>query len=323
MSEKKKLSLMHIILIFLGLQVALAVFSSLVGNQIKIGAHPETGQSGVWLLPHHVDLKEMISEDMQPDVYVMKKDEHGQLVISDPWKFTYGSQKIYHFFHNLFREDSPAKFFGQSSGILNFRLWRMLIYLDIFIILLAFWIRKGSGLIPSKPQVVFEFIYGFLGGLVMDSIGKNGKKFIPFFLTLFFFIWLSNWTTLVPIPGVTEPTRNLNVPLGLGMASLGLVHLHAIKKKGLLTYIKGYFSPIFFMFPLNVIGEISKLVSISFRLFGNIFGGAIITIVVMSLTKSVLFPVGLSLFFTMFVGTLQAFVFTMLSLTYLSMEIGE
>jgi F-type H+-transporting ATPase subunit a len=77
------------------------------------------------------------------------------------------------------------------------------------------------------------------------------------------------------------------------------------------------------LFLLDIIGEASKVVSISFRLFGNILGGAIIILVVSSLVKFVIFPVGLNLFFGMFVGTIQAFVFTMLALTYIGVEISE
>jgi F-type H+-transporting ATPase subunit a len=71
------------------------------------------------------------------------------------------------------------------------------------------------------------------------------------------------------------------------------------------------------------VGEVSKVVSISFRLFGNILGGAIIILVVSSLVKFVMLPVGLNLFFGVFVGTIQAFVFTMLALTYIGVELGE
>ena len=72
-----------------------------------------------------------------------------------------------------------------------------------------------------------------------------------------------------------------------------------------------------------MVGELSKAVSISFRLFGNILGGSIIILVVSSLVKFIILPVGLSLFFGMFVGTIQAFVFTMLALTYIGAEIAE
>jgi len=84
--------------------------------------------------------------------------------------------------------------------------------------------------------------------------------------------------------------------------------------------IAGKLSAVFF-FPLNVIGELSKIVSISFRLFGNIIGGSIIIIVVSQLTYNLVVPIGLDLFFVFFVGVIQAFVFTMLTLTYISVGI--
>jgi len=75
------------------------------------------------------------------------------------------------------------------------------------------------------------------------------------------------------------------------------------------------------MAPLNIIGEIAKIVSISFRLFGNIMGGSIIILVVSYLTWSILLPPFLNAFFGMFVGTIQAFVFTMLTVVYISVQV--
>jgi len=240
------------------------------------------------------------------------------------YSFTYGSKKIFDFFTSLFTEGSKWKIFGATSAIANFHLWRMLLYLDIFIILLALYINRKLGFIPSLVQVVFEFLYNFLEDLINVTLGeKKAKNFIPFFVTLFIFIFFSNWAALLPIPGISEPTRNLNVPLGMGLMALTVVHFNSMRKKGIVDYVKGYCEPIIFMMPLNVIGEVSKIISISFRLFGNIFGGAIITIVVSALTYYVIVPVGLNMFFTMFAGTIQAFVFTMLSLTYLALEITD
>ena len=84
--------------------------------------------------------------------------------------------------------------------------------------------------------------------------------------------------------------------------------------------IAGKLSALFF-FPLNVVGELSKIISISFRLFGNIIGGGIIIIVVSHLTYSLVLPLFLDGFFVFFVGTVQAFVFTMLTLTYIAVAI--
>jgi F-type H+-transporting ATPase subunit a len=100
-----------------------------------------------------------------------------------------------------------------------------------------------------------------------------------------------------------------------------LAHYSGIKVKGFKKYAKAYFEPIFFMMPLNLIGELAKVVSISFRLFGNIMGGAIIILVVSYLTYSVLLPPVLCAFFGLFVGTIQAFVFTMLTVVYISVQV--
>ena len=85
----------------------------------------------------------------------------------------------------------------------------------------------------------------------------------------------------------------------------------------------GYTEPFFVMAPLNIITEIANVVSLSFRLFGNILGGAIIVMVISFLTRYVILPVGLNIFFGIFVGTIQAFVFTMLSMTYLAVAIAD
>jgi len=78
----------------------------------------------------------------------------------------------------------------------------------------------------------------------------------------------------------------------------------------------------FIMAPLNIIGELAKVISISFRLFGNIMGGAIIILVVSYLTFSIITPPFLNAFFGMFVGTIQAFVFTMLTVVYIAVQVN-
>ena len=129
---------------------------------------------------------------------------------------------------------------------------------------------------------------------------------------------------LVPIPGFMEPTRNLNVTFGLGLMVIIVVHSVAIREKGFWTHIQNFINPLKNpLFILDAIGEVSKVASIAFRLFGNILGGAIIILVVSSLTKFIFIPVLLNGFFGIFVGTIQAFVFTMLALTYISVAIAE
>ncbi len=227
----------------------------------------------------------------------------------------YGSYKAY----SLFK-----KIFGVNAAINAFRLIRILIIVDIIILLLVFFTRKVLFSRPSKLQLVFEMLYEMFDGFVKDTLGEENRHFTPYIVTLFFFIWICNMVGMIPISGFIEPTRNLNVTLGLGIFAIVVVHVTAIKTKGFWKHIQNFINPVKNpLFLLDIVGEFSKVVSISFRLFGNILGGAIIILVVSSLVKFVMLPVGLNMFFGVFVGTIQAFVFTMLALTYIGVELGE
>jgi F-type H+-transporting ATPase subunit a len=136
---------------------------------------------------------------------------------------------------------------------------------------------------------------------------------------MFIFLLLCNWIGI--IPGFEEPTKDLNTTLGLGVMGFFIAHATGIKAKGFSEYVKEYFRPMFFLMPLNVVGELAKVISISFRLFGNIMGGSIIIIVVSHLVYGLVLPPFLYAFFGLFVGTVQAFVFTMLTLVYISVQI--
>ncbi|OGV65849.1 MAG: ATP synthase F0 subunit A [Lentisphaerae bacterium RIFOXYC12_FULL_60_16] len=130
------------------------------------------------------------------------------------------------------------------------------------------------------------------------------------------------------LPAFHEPTGDYNVPLALALLFVVLIgHGATIRKHGLRGYLKGYFEPGgamgIIMFPLNVVGKIAEVVSISFRLFGNIFGGVVILVVVSGLLHHLVLPVGLMGFFGVFAGTIQAFVFTMLALTYISLGVAD
>ena len=159
---------------------------------------------------------------------------------------------------------------------------------------------------------------GAFKDLAHDALEEKGKTYFPLILTLFIFLVLSNWLGIIPF--LSEPSRDLNTPLSLGLLGFAIAHYVGIRTKGLKTYLKAYAEPIFFMAPLNVIGEVAKVVSISFRLYGNIMGGSIIILVVSDLVYQLILPPFLYGFFGLFVGTIQAFVFTMLTLVYISVQ---
>jgi len=180
-------------------------------------------------------------------------------------------------------------------------------------------VRKKS-IFPHSFQVLGELFVSGLFQLTEDALDEEmARKYGPLTCALFMFLIISNWLGL--IPHLEEPTKDLNTPLGLGIMGFIIAHYAGIKSKGLKEYLKEYCAPIFLMAPLNIIGELAKVVSISFRLFGNIMGGAIIILVVSYLTYSILLPPFLNAFFGLFVGTIQAFVFTMLTVVYISVQV--
>jgi F-type H+-transporting ATPase subunit a len=188
------------------------------------------------------------------------------------------------------------------------------------LIVLGLFASYKKKILPRPIQALGELIITLLYGLTEDALGKElAKTYAPLICALFMFLLLSNWLGI--IPHLEEPTKDLNTTLGMGIMGFFIAHYAGIKSKGFKAYCKEYFHPIFFMMPLNVIGELAKIVSISFRLFGNIMGGSIIILVVSYLTYSVVLPPFLYGFFGLFVGTIQAFVFTMLTIVYISVQV--
>ena len=179
---------------------------------------------------------------------------------------------------------------------------------------------RKRGIFPRSMQMFGELFVNQFYDLTEDALDREmAKKYGPLICALFMFLVLANWLGI--IPHLEEPTKDLNTPLSLGLMGFAIAHYAGIKSKGFKAYAREYLEPMFFMMPLNVIGELAKIVSISFRLFGNIMGGSIIILVVSHLTYSIVLPPLLNAFFGLFVGTIQAFVFTMLTVVYISVQV--
>ncbi len=188
------------------------------------------------------------------------------------------------------------------------------------LLLIGFLATRNISILPNPFQVLGELIVNAFWGITKGALDDDmARKYFPLVCTMFMFLLLCNW--LGAFPHLSEPTKDLNTPLGLGLMGFFIAHYAGIRAKGIKAYAKEYFEPIFFMAPLNVIGEIAKVVSISFRLYGNIMGGAIIVLVVSHLIYSLILPPFLIAFFSLFIGTIQAFVFTMLTLVYISVQV--
>lgn len=199
--------------------------------------------------------------------------------------------------------------------------WIIMAFLTLFLACVNFILHNTR----IGRFILITFVSFFID-LTKQSLGVFVYTHCVFAAALFIFIALCNTAPLVP--WLEEPTRDLNTALALGIISFIYVQSVTIKTRGIIPYIKDLFQPFFIMLPLNVIGKLSSIVSISFRLFGNIFGGAIITKLYFSaISGSIIFEslgllTGINFlivaFFTLFEGLLQAFVFAMLTLTYLS-----
>lgn len=202
---------------------------------------------------------------------------------------------------------------------LNLEVMLMTWIVIIMLVLFGWACASRRAMVPTRFQIIGELLISRLYELTEDAMGKRlAQTYAPMVCALFMFLLLCNWVGI--IPHLEEPTKDLNTPLSLGIMGFVIAHYVGIKTKGFKLYIKEYFQPIFFMMPLNLIGELAKVVSISFRLFGNIMGGSIIILVVSHLTYSLALPPFLNAFFGFFVGAIQAFVFTMLTIVYISTQ---
>lgn len=206
-----------------------------------------------------------------------------------------------------------------------FYTWIVLIALIIIIITSRICIKRNNS---TGQYLVLSFIKAFRDQLVESSGAFNFNHF-ALVVSIFIFILLCNLISLIPF--VDEPTVDLNTTLAMGIISFCYIQSASIRQHGIISYIKGFLEPIFLFAPVNIISSLSTIISMSFRLFGNIFGGAVIGHLFHSAiagsiileTASIGVNIILAFFFVLFEGFIQAFVFSMLTLTYLAVETQE
>lgn len=232
------------------------------------------------------------------------------------------------------QEWSLAWLFNSTSSLLLINAktvidtWIILGIITLTCIVATIFIRRSTGL---TQHAIIMFIDA-LNQLCVQTIGFFSLKHLSFITTLFIFILISNIAPL--FPGLEEPTADLNTTLALGLIAFIYIQYESIKAQGIGAYIGSYFKPFFLLLPLNIIGKLATVMSMSFRLFGNIFGGALISQIYFGAINKywfihlICFALGINLlitgFFTVFEGALQAFVFTMLTLTHLGLALqGE
>ena len=173
---------------------------------------------------------------------------------------------------------------------------------------------------PSRLQIVFEDVVKAIVGLLEEWIGPKGRQFLPLIGTFGFFILLGNYMGLVP--GLMAPTSNINVTLGCALTTWVYYHIQGVKAQGLLSYVKHFAVPPgapVWMAPLmliiELISHLSRVLSLSLRLFGNIFGEELVILILFTIIPF-LVPLPM-MFLGLITGGLQAFIFVLLSIIYL------
>lgn len=186
----------------------------------------------------------------------------------------------------------------------------------LIVFLIVFAATRGRAMVPSGVQNVVEMVFEFLFGQFRANVGKRYRKVSTVLLTLFMFILTANQIGLLPTEHLTaSPTNDLNTTLGLAIASSLLIHFYFIKNKGFGHWIKHFFEPIAPFVFLNLIEEISKPITLAMRLFGNILAGEILLEVLNNLAPWLVPIVWIA--FSLFVGVIQAYIFTTLVSVYM------
>jgi len=194
----------------------------------------------------------------------------------------------------------------------------MVILVAAFLVVVLGLAARRRSLVPHGVQNVIELIIEFLEGLLVDIIGPQGKKYLPMIGTIGLFILCSNLLGLVP--GLMSPTSKLNVTLGCALSVFVYYHYQGIKSNGLLKYLKHFSGPSLFlaplMVPIELISHLSRPLSLSIRLFSNIFAEEVLIVVIASIIPYFL-PLPFMVL-SLFTGALQAFVFVLLACIYIS-----
>jgi F-type H+-transporting ATPase subunit a len=231
-------------------------------------------------------------------------------------------------------------FFGIPLTSTMITTWLTIILLTLFVVLF----RSKLKMIPGKLQVIVELLIGGGFEYMAESLESkdHAKRFFPLIMTIFIFILALNWIGLLPgvdavgifktvhdthtlIPFLHPANTDLNITIGLAIVAFVSIELAGIAFLGIWKYggkFINFSSPLAFLIGIiELFSELARLISFSFRLFGNIFAGKTLIVIAMFFVPFVL-PVPI-LAFEMFVGLIQAFIFAVLTLFFIKLAIQE
>jgi F-type H+-transporting ATPase subunit a len=195
----------------------------------------------------------------------------------------------------------------------------------VFFVLIAYFVAVRFSLsveTPSGLQHLAEMTNEFVSDQGEQIIGHGSDKFTNYLTTLFLFILLSNLVGL--IPGLESPTANVVMPLGLALTTWVYYHYYGVRANGL-QYYKQFIGPVWWLYwlilPIEVISHLARILSLTVRLYANMFAGDMLTLAFFSIV-----PIGIPLVFLglhVFVAGIQAYVFMLLAMIYLSLAVAH
>ncbi len=187
-----------------------------------------------------------------------------------------------------------------------------------FLIVMGAIASKGISMIPSKTQNVFEVIISGIEDFMITVTGEEGRWLLPLAATVFLYVFACNISGL--IPGFFPPTASLNTTLSCALPVVIFTHIIGLKFHGV-KYIKHFLGPVWWMAPLifliEIIGHTARILSLTFRLFGNIMGHELVLGILFGLAGLFFAPLPI-MALGIFVSFVQAFVFFLLSIMYFS-----
>jgi F-type H+-transporting ATPase subunit a len=203
----------------------------------------------------------------------------------------------------------------------------------VILLALGFAMRaKVTAGVPGKLQLAFETIVGGVERQVGETMGDAGRPIIPLAVTLFLFILIANELEMIPTGHTPQylpaPTGDINFTAAMALFVIVLVHVTWIRHQGLRSYLGHYVRPFWPLLPINIIEEIAKPLTLALRLFGNIFSGGIMLLLIAALLPAKLIaPIPIldvvwKLFDGLFVGPVQAFIFSLLTILYFEAAIA-
>ena len=225
--------------------------------------------------------------------------------------------------HGLF----SYEIFGQEVWITTSHVCILIVMLSMILIgIVANRKMKKATAVPDGFQNVIEIVVDFLTGIVDSNMGKSAPKFVNYISTIFMFILLSN---ISGIFGLRPPTADYGTTFALGIITFVMIHYNKIKHNSAKSLWKDWCSPLPpwlpLWLPINLISEIAVPISLSLRLFANVLSGTVMMALVYGLLSKLayIWPAVLHVYFDLFSGAIQTYVFCMLTMTYVASAIGD